>query len=107
MTPKNTLITGASGMVGSAVKALNPEVMCPSSSELNLLNSINLHGVESIIHLAARVGGIKANVDNMADFYLDNSRINNNLLSAAALGGVKKVVSLMSTCVYPDSSKNL
>ena len=100
----NTLITGGSGMVGSSMVSVLPEAMYPSSSELNLLNSVNLHGVDNIIHLAARVGGIKANMDNMAEFYLDNSRINNNLLSAAAKSGVSKVVSLLSTCVYPDSS---
>jgi GDP-L-fucose synthase len=61
-------------------------------------------GVDCIIHLAARVGGIKANSDFVGDFYLDNMDINHNVLDQAKVDEVKKVVSLLSTCVYPDAA---
>jgi len=98
-----TLITGASGMVGTSVKQIFPSALTPRSSDLNLLMVPNLEGIDIVLHLAARVGGLKANTKYVGDFYLENSTINNNLLEAARQSGVKKVVSLLSTCVYPDS----
>ena len=57
---------------------------------------------DAIIHLAAKVGGIKGNSDNISDFFHDNIMINTNVLQAAKNKKVKKVLSLLSTCVYPD-----
>ena len=62
------------------------------------------HSPDAVIHLAARVGGVKANTDYIADFYADNIMINANVLSCAKEFEVNKLVSLLSTCVYPDSA---
>lgn len=62
------------------------------------------HKPDAVIHLAAKVGGIKANTDSMSDFYTDNIQINTNVLKCAGQFGVKKAVSLLSTCVYPDNA---
>ena len=62
------------------------------------------HKPDCVIHLAAKVGGIKANTDYMSDFYIDNIKINTNVLEAAKDFNIKKVVSLLSTCVYPDDA---
>jgi len=48
------------------------------------------------------VGGVKANSNYVGDFYFANSNINHNVLNEAKNFGVKKVISLLSTCVYPD-----
>jgi len=101
------LITGGSGMVGSAFKKKAPNNDYPDRKELwsmisNLENQKELFN-RDIIHLAAKVGGIKANKDQIADFYLENSRLNQGLLSAAHLHRARKVISLLSTCIYPDS----
>ncbi|HBY68889.1 MAG TPA: GDP-L-fucose synthase, partial [Flavobacteriaceae bacterium] len=56
-----------------------------------------------VIHLAARVGGVKGNTDYVADFFHDNIMINTNLLNACHKHNIDKVVSVLSTCVYPDS----
>jgi len=58
----------------------------------------------AIIHLAAKVGGVKANMEYLGDFYKDNILINTNVLEAARKFKVKKVVSLLSTCIYPDKA---
>lgn len=58
----------------------------------------------SVFHLAAKVGGINANISNLGDFYRENILINTNVLECARLAKVKKVVSLASTCVYPDGA---
>jgi len=60
---------------------------------------------DCIIHLAARVGGVKGNMDYVADFYSQNIQMNTNLLDAAYSHGVKKVVSFLSTCIYPDNAQ--
>jgi GDP-L-fucose synthase len=55
-----------------------------------------------VIHCAAKVGGVKANTDFVADFFDDNIRMNMNVLEGCKRAGVK-LVSVLSTCVYPDS----
>ena len=55
-----------------------------------------------MIHLAARVGGVKGNTEFVADFFSQNTLINTNVLNACNDLNVGKVVSLLSTCVYPD-----
>ena len=100
----NTLVTGGSGLVGSAIESY----FKPSSKQLNLMHVediiryITLNKIDSIIHCAAKVGGIKANSDHLGEFFYKNVIMNTNLLHAAHETGVKKVVSFMSTCVFSD-----
>ena len=98
------LVTGGAGMIGSAFKCMLSEALYPTRREMDLLvPSWSFSDVDQIIHLAAKVGGVKANTDFMGDFYSENMRINQNVLEAANRDGVKKVISLLSTCVYPDA----
>ena len=96
------LVTGGTGMIGNALRKFVPQA--------EFLNRSQFHSLgfqikdRYIIHLAARVGGVKNNTDNVADFYIENSIINNKLLDSACFGKAKKVVSLLSTCVYPDAA---
>ena len=100
----NTLVTGGSGLVGSAIESN----FKPSSEYVNLMHVediiryITRNKIDSIIHCAAKVGGIKANSDHLGEFFYKNVIMNANLLHAAHQAGVKKVVSFMSTCVFPD-----
>tara|TARA_Y100001963_G_scaffold158175_1_gene256918 strand:+ start:9752 stop:10660 length:909 start_codon:yes stop_codon:yes gene_type:complete len=104
------LVTGGSGLVGFAINEL-VDCLSPTKEELNLLDRDAVYQylieneVDAIIHCAAKVGGIKANSENLADFYNENMMINTNVLSAAAQAGVKKVVSFMSTCVFPADAE--
>jgi GDP-L-fucose synthase len=54
-----------------------------------------------VIFAAARVGGIKANNDFPVEFLLDNLRIQNNIIHAAYEAGVRKLLFLGSSCIYP------
>ena len=81
-----TLVTGGSGLVGSAIEA----DMKPSSEEFNLMmhpttlaNYLRESGVTKIIHCAAKVGGIKANSEQLGDFYYENIIMNSHLLEAS------------------------
>lgn len=103
------LVTGGGGMVGYAMKKEKPQADYPSRDKLDLLDPVNVHdhftnnSYESVIHLAAKVGGVKANTDYIGDFYTENIIINTNLLDNCMKADVGKVVSLLSTCVYPDA----
>lgn len=115
---KHYIITGSSGLVGTSLCRklkfdVNNFVMCMVSSKVDLRDDNQVNGAfETIIkdndwrifHLAARVGGIKAN-NSFATFFRDNVLINTNVLHNAALYNVEKVVSLASTCVYPKDAR--
>jgi|LWDU01.1.fsa_nt_gi GDP-L-fucose synthase len=104
------LVTGGTGMVGSGfknIKSTHDFILVGSSQyDLRSLHDTSQmvmdHKPDAIIHLAARVGGIKGNTEYVADFFTDNIQINTNVLKVAKALSVKKVVSLLSTCVYPD-----
>lgn len=106
------LVTGGSGMVGQAVLRCLPDdysVTAVSSKDYNLTDPTKARKMfrdvkpTKVIHLAARVGGVKANTDYVADFFNENILINTNVLMAAHKYNVQHVVSLLSTCVYPDA----
>lgn len=104
------LVTGGTGMVGRGFEQIKSshDIQLVGSQDYDLLtyssafSMINNCDPDVIIHLAARVGGVKGNTDFIADFYHQNVMINSNVLQAANELGVSKVVSLLSTCVYPN-----
>lgn len=104
-----TLVTGANGLVGSAIRTLAPENFVFTTraeadlrSESETLRLFERTNPERVIHLAAHVGGIGGNIMHSADFFKDNILINMNVLEAARKTGVKKLISFMSTCVFPN-----
>lgn len=113
MNNKNILITGASGLVGSALvsQLKNYNLFTPSSSQLNLLNfnSLNQYlqnnNIQIIIHLAANVGGLFKNMNYKVNMFEDNILMNINVLKAAHLNNIEKVISCLSTCIFPDNIK--
>lgn len=102
------LVTGGSGFLGRRLSRVKPEWVYSSSSDADLtsyeecVKYFNLVNPDAIVHLAARVGGIKDNSENPAEFYDTNSLINNNVIRAALACGVKRVLSSLSTCAFPD-----
>ena len=98
-------------MIGSAFKDILPEAAYLSSAAADLkdleqaCDIINKYRPEKVIHLAARVGGVKANSDYLGDFYFDNILINTNTLEACKRNNVGKVLSMLSTCIFPDTTK--
>tara|TARA_R110000822_G_scaffold294707_1_gene416796 strand:- start:536 stop:1465 length:930 start_codon:yes stop_codon:yes gene_type:complete len=106
------LLTGGTGMLGAAFQHINTahNIASIGASQRDLRDQratrllFDEHNPDCVMHLAAKVGGIKANTNYMSDFYIDNIKINTNVLDAAKDFNVKKVVSLLSTCVYPDDA---
>lgn len=95
----NLVVTGGSGMVGSAFRRSLPNAGYPGRIELHD-GFCDVRG-KKVVHLAAKVGGVKANTDEIGEFYRTNSVINQKLLHMAYREEATKVVSLLSTCVYP------
>jgi len=110
------LVTGSSGLLGREILELSSDSIGLSSKDCNLLSPHPADSfkyeisrlkeqdviIDTVIHCAARVGGVKANTENVADFYDDNIRMNMNVLNACKEKGVK-LVSVLSTCIYPDA----
>ena len=95
-------------MIGNAFKEILPDANYISSSDYNLTSLEDTRRMyadcrpDHVIHLAAKVGGVAANFNYLAEFYTQNIQINTNVLHGAYESDVKKVISLLSTCVYPD-----
>lgn len=105
------LVTGGSGLVGSALKTAKSDhsLVFVDSSNYNLIDPqrtdkmIEDISPDAIIHLAAKVGGVKSNIENQAEFFYKNIMINTNVLHSAHKYNVEKVISMLSTCIFPDS----
>lgn len=100
-------IFGASGLLGSELlltRDSTTTVYCPTSGGVDLESLIPTSDHNDVwFNCAAKVGGVQANIEQVSDFYNINSRINNNVFEGAHLKNVSKLVSVMSTCIYPDS----
>src|SRR4051794_23577231 len=104
-------VAGHRGLVGSAVvNRLRQEgfanIVTRSHSELDLENESAVQAFFAaekpavVVLAAARVGGIKANIDHPVDFLLQNLRIQNNVIPAAHQHGARKLLFLGSSCIY-------
>lgn len=103
------LVTGSAGLLGSEIMRLSPGSIGLTSKDCDLTESDHaIHTLEegivdTVIHCAARVGGVKANTDYVADFFDDNVKMNMNVLNACKERRLK-LVSVLSTCIYPDAA---
>jgi GDP-L-fucose synthase len=108
------LITGGSGLIGSAIqkihKSYNYEFIFLSSKDCNLEDfketDILFNNIKPdyVIHLAACVGGLFKNLKYKVDMLEKNVMINNNVLKCSHKYNVKKVISCLSTCIFPDKT---
>ena len=112
MSFQSVYVAGHNGLVGSAlVRNLQKNgyrnILVRSRQELDLRQSEDVRNFfakakpEAVIAAAAKVGGIKANSDYPVEFLLENLQIQNNLIAASYEFGVKKMLFLGSSCVYP------
>lgn len=108
-------VAGHNGLVGRAlVKGLESSgynnILVKSRTDLNLLNSLDVENFfqqekpEYVFLAAAKVGGIVANNTYRADFLIENLTIQNNIISSSHRSGVKKLLFLGSTCIYPKNA---
>ena len=117
LTKKSKIyIAGHKGMVGSAVlkhfqKNKYKNLITKNRKQLNLLSQnqtekfLKKTKPDFIIIAAAKVGGIAANDDFKANFIYENLMIQTNLIHSAYKVGIKKLIFLGSSCIYPKLSK--
>ena len=109
-------IAGHNGMVGSAIlrKLKNlkyKKIFYKSKQKLDLTNQKKVYDYikkikpDAVILAAAKVGGIKANNEKRGEFIFNNLAIQNNVIHASLKNGVKNLIFLGSSCVYPRNAK--
>lgn len=112
---KRIFIAGHRGMVGSAIyKKLssisNVELITRTHQELDLLSQkdvsefFSTENIDEVYLAAAKVGGIHANNAFPAEFIYENMMIECNVINAAHLSGVQKLLFLGSSCIYPKNA---
>ncbi len=109
-------IAGHKGMLGSSIlrilrKKGYKNLITVEKKKLDLRNQLlvkkffNKKRPQAVIIAAAKVGGIKANMDYPADFIQDNLQIQTNLISTSYNNKVKKLILFGSSCIYPKNLK--
>jgi GDP-L-fucose synthase len=114
MSKSKIFISGHQGMVGSALVRLlekkDVELITKKRNELDLLNQQDVQSffknqkIEQVYLAAAKVGGIHANNIYPADFIYENLMIQANVIHSAFLSGVKRLLFLGSSCIYPKNA---
>ena len=109
---KKIFVAGHTGMVGSAIcrqlqKQVDVEIITRARDELDLCDQSAVHEFmksekpDEVILAAAKVGGIYANNTYPAEFIYQNLQIQNNVINAAHVNDVQKLLFLGSSCIYP------
>lgn len=111
MSKVRVLLTGGGGMVGQNLlehPSINEfDVLAPRSSELDLRDFgavkcyFNKYRPDLVIHAAGKVGGIQANMREPLGFLLENLDMGRNIVWAARQAGIKRLINLGSSCMYP------
>lgn len=110
------LVTGGTGLVGNGIKSVNVDnnkdiFIYVGSKDANLKDLKETsdlflkHKPTHVIHLAAKVGGLFANMEHKVEFFEDNMLINMNILKCCKDFGVMKCISCLSTCIFPDKTE--
>lgn len=111
MSKSRILLTGGGGMVGRNLlehPAIGEfEVLAPRSSELDLRDFdavqsfLKVNQPDMVIHAAGKVGGIQANMREPVGFLMTNLDMGRNIVWAAHQAGIKRLINLGSSCMYP------
>mmetsp|Transcript_19528 Transcript_19528/g.28955 ORF Transcript_19528/g.28955 Transcript_19528/m.28955 type:complete len:321 (+) Transcript_19528:93-1055(+) len=112
------MVTGGSGLVGSGIKMFiekeakeNEDWIFLSSKNGDLRVRSDCEAIfekfkpTHVIHLAAKVGGLFANMAQKVEFFRENILINDNIMECCRIYKVEKLVSMLSTCIFPDKTK--
>ena len=109
-------VAGHNGMIGSSIvrklKFFNyKNIYTISKSQLDLTNQSKVYKFlkkikpDAVILAAAKVGGINANNEYRAEFIYENLAIQNNIIHGSFINGVKNLIFLGSSCIYPKNCK--
>jgi len=101
---KKLLVTGGNGLVGSSI---NSDIKIGKEYDLRNIYETNKmfddYKPTHVIHCAGKVGGVGGNMNHKGEYFYDNIMINTNVIEGARKYGVEKLVSFLSTCIFPDN----
>jgi GDP-L-fucose synthase len=110
------LVTGGTGMVGRALRReptlARQDLLAPTREELDLRDAAAVQRYmqrarpDLVVHAAGKVGGIAANMAAPVAFLVENLDIGRNVILGAHKAGVKRLLNLSSSCVYPRDAPN-
>ena len=117
MVIKTILVTGGSGLVGSAIKQMQKDYqynfifltskMCNLTDYNETKEMFNMLNPDYVIHLAACVGGLYKNINEPLKMLNDNLLINLNVLKCAFDINILKLITCLSTCIFPETNSIL
>ena len=102
------LVTGGSGLVGKHLKDIMPEAVYISSRDFDLMDIGKVDAMMAffkpkiVVHLAARVGNLLDNITYPVDYLEQNIIMSSNVLIKCHEYNVERVISMLSTCIYPN-----
>lgn len=115
--PMVVLVTGGTGLFGKAIEHVVKNDPRPQESWIFLSSKdgdvrdreatrkiFEKYQPTHVIHLAALVGGLFRNMKQKVEFYRENTLINDNVMECCREFKVKKLVSCLSTCIFPDKT---
>lgn len=110
-TRANALFTGSNGFLGRHVRLGGYSYFSVRSNEYDLRDQADVNYLlnfkddfDTVLHLAAHVGGIQYNLANPATLFNDNVLMNTHLINEAAQAGIKRFIFISSVCAYPQYS---
>ena len=113
---ERVLLTGATGMVGRNILEHpdigNWDILAPTRGEVDLSDYkqvetyMRQHQPDIVVHAAGQVGGIQANIAAPVKFLVANLDMGRNVALAARAAGIKQLINLGSSCMYPREATN-
>lgn len=113
----NILVTGSAGLLGTSLKKIlkgNHVFHTRQDCDLTdyektkefFIKKTKENKIDTVIHTAALVGGVKANMNNNENFFYQNYKINHNVLDICFHLGISNFVNVLSTCIFPNENIN-
>jgi GDP-L-fucose synthase len=109
------IVTGSSGLLGKSLQKITnlknndtDKFYFLTKSDCDLTDMVSVKKTflkiqpDIVIHLASMVGGVYENMSNNYNLFLQNTRINTNIIDACNICKVKKLINILSTCIFPD-----